>query len=139
MRPIRPDPAQVADDIYRDRCISGDVYCGKCGYNLRTLPHAYTCPECGNAYNARPLTMKGIFSPHEMVFPSGALLTTIILGIIAGTLMPSAINGRDIGRTIVGFVVTALALAYLIHSIRRLRRFWRLYTVARRIEAEEGE
>ena len=57
---------RLADEMYLDRRIAHSVYCGECGYNLRTLPYAGRCPECGGEYNARPLIMKGIFN-HEKI------------------------------------------------------------------------
>ena len=29
----------MADDIYRNRRITGPIFCEKCGYNLKTLPY----------------------------------------------------------------------------------------------------
>ena len=58
------DLERLSDDIYKNRRITGLVYCGTCGYCLKTLPYVYQCPECGGSYNARPLSMQGIFMPQ---------------------------------------------------------------------------
>jgi hypothetical protein len=60
---------RISDDVYKNRRITASTFCGNCGYNLRTLPYVYTCPECGQSYNARPLVMKGIFVPYEVEIP----------------------------------------------------------------------
>ena len=90
------DLDRLADDIYKNRRISGWIYCGNCGYNLRTLPYVYTCPECGHEYNARPLTMRGIFLPHEASFPLRdlAALLACVLGTVVFAVAHSAEKPR---------------------------------------------
>ncbi len=52
----RPEPVAAEDNRARglglvesDGRVSGDLACLRCGYNLRTLPAAGRCPECGTA------------------------------------------------------------------------------------------
>ncbi len=73
----------VAEDQYKDRRIVGSVYCGTCGYCLRTLPYVYNCPECGEGYNARPLVMRGIFLPHQAAIPYKEMALTAFCALFA--------------------------------------------------------
>ena len=90
---------RLADDIDKDRTITGSIYCGNCGYNLRTLPYAYTCPECGKGYNARPLKMEGVFLPQDTYFPASdtaatLLCAAILFVFIRGSIKPVVEYGR---------------------------------------------
>ena len=133
------DAEHLADEIYLDRRIVGQVYCGRCGYNLRTLPYKYRCPECGNEYNARPLIMRGVFKPHEMEFPYGNYILAAVLAIAAfafGHNAFSPVKWVPIGFA-GGFVV--LMLTYLVQAASRTRRYFHCLSIARRIEAEERD
>ncbi len=66
--------------------IDESVYCGTCGYNLRTLPWIGRCPECGSHYNARWKTRHGIFLPQELRFPLGDVFTTTVCAATTGFL-----------------------------------------------------
>ena len=128
-----------AEETYRNRRITGRVYCGQCGYNLRTLPYVYQCPECGNEYNARPLIMHGLFKPHEMAFPFGAYLMALVLAVAAfvfGTFAFSPLKWVPFGFTL---VLLALTVVYLAQALVLTRRFFHSVQIARRIEAEERD
>jgi len=133
------DLDRLADDIYKDRRLTASTYCGHCGYNLRTLPYVYTCPECGSPYNARPLKMTGIFLPQQRIFPFDDLASALVLTAAASFLIVRAVRDPAGGLVIPAGVMAALALAYLYRSTKCLARFFRLFGVARRIAREESD
>lgn len=133
------DLDRLSDDIYRDRRISGSVYCGNCGYNLRTLPYAHACPECGNEYNARALSMKGIFLPHEMSVPVGETLGTLVFAAVAFFLVRGAWNPPIPEQLVFAALPAALSVAYAVVACRRFIRLFKLLGISRRIAEQERE
>ncbi|MBI4717463.1 MAG: hypothetical protein HY763_06640 [Planctomycetes bacterium] len=125
-------------DTYTDRRITTSIYCGKCGYNLRTLPYVYTCPECGNAYNARPVGTEGIYTAHEVAPPIGGSLGSILALAVTAALVHGGLNPVDEPRLYLagGFLLTA---AYFgIRAAVGWRNVLRHRTVTRRIDGEDG-
>lgn len=156
--------AKLAEEIYTDRRITMSTYCGRCGQNLRTLPYVYRCPECGNAYNARPLKQEGVFSADHARFPLGTLFALLVtaagaalfvatyLGyatplrpppppVPAGTPPPPPVNSPALDS--VGVAITAtlvvLLLLYLVLACRQVRAWWRAIWIARRIAQAEAD
>ncbi len=128
---------RLADDIYKNRRITGWMYCGHCGYNLRTLPYVYTCPECGHEYNARPLSMRGIFLPQQATFPLRdlAALLACVLGTAVfayGSVQPARFVHLGIASLFAG-----LSLWFAAHTYKRLAAFLKAVNISRRIAAEE--
>jgi hypothetical protein len=128
---------RIADDIYKDRRISGSVYCGTCGYNLRTLPYVYTCPECGQEYNARPLVMKGIFAPHDADIPFGDFASALFCAAAAYVIGQFAFEPIDPVRLIVGGVFAGFSLIFVHRTYVRFLTFLKARRVARRIAMED--
>ena len=133
------DLERLADDQYKDRIITGSVYCGSCGYNLRTLPYIYTCPECGNQYNARPLKMTGIFTPHETYFPASEIAAALLCAPIAFVLIRGGIITADSGRVTLGALFCMIMVSFAVQAYMRLVRFIKARALARRIALEEFE
>jgi hypothetical protein len=130
----------LAGDQYTGRSIGGSVYCGNCGYNLRTLPHVYTCPECGQSYNARPLTMKGIFQPHDAKIPFGDLAAMLLCGVASGWLIAGAISNGSRVWFLIGGALGILAIIFLIRARAEFVKLAKNREIARRIELErEGD
>ncbi len=126
---------RVADDIDKDRTIQSDVYCGDCGYDLRTLPYVYQCPECGNEYNARALVMKGVFLPVRTPIPWVDMLAVPFFGYVAYTFITESIPVRAYGSLTVGIAAAALGLIYLSMTITKWKLYIRNRMLIRRIEA----
>lgn len=84
---------RMVDETRNRGVITGDVHCGNCGYNLKTLPYVYRCPECGNDYCARRLFPRGIFYPSRSSFPYGELIAFAITVLIAVFLGYAALRG----------------------------------------------
>ncbi len=128
---------RLADDMYKDRIITGWVYCGNCGYNLHSLPYAYTCPECGNVYNARPLAMKGIFSPHNTYFPTSDIAAALLCAPVTVALILSWVNRAEYWKLFIGAVFGAFTLVFAVQGYRRLARYLKTRMIARHIALEE--
>ena len=128
---------RLADEMYKDRRITGPVYCGVCGYCLRTLPYRYRCPECGGDYNARPLKLTGIFTPHETQIPFREMGASIVCVLCAMVLGYTAFGARDYFR--IGFAVVFVVFAFMfgLQAYARLVRCIRAAEISRRIAAEE--
>ncbi len=135
----RHELEELSDDTYRDRRIKESTFCGRCGYNLRTLPFVYRCPECGNAYNARPLKMKGIFFPHAVYPPVKEIVATAFCGVIAVLLLISAIKPLDEGRLVFGVVFTAITGVFAGQVVHKFQHFFTFWSLSNRIAKEEEE
>lgn len=133
------DLDRIADELYLQRRIPNSVYCGNCGYNLRTLPYMYTCPECGNQYNARPLKMRGIFLPYEVEPPLGDAVATVFCGLATALLFYYAVSRGDAGLLVISMVFVAILVMRSVKFTRRLTRFLKAASLLRRIEMEEEE
>jgi len=128
-----------ADDAYRDRRIRTSIYCNKCGYNLRTLPYVYNCPECGNPYRARGISTIGIFTRQTAAVPFGDIIASVLFGITAFVLLIRAIRPLDQGRLIVAAVFVALTAWFVVRSCNGFQEYMRQRTVEREIAKEESE
>ncbi len=133
------DLDRLADDMYKDRRITGTVYCGTCGYNLHSLPYAYRCPECGNRYNARPLKMTGIFTPQETSFPTGDVAAMLFGAPFAVWLIYSGVKLAEKGRFFIGLAFGAGTLILAVRVYSAMASLLRARAVARRIAMEEYE
>ncbi|MGB2987702.1 MAG: hypothetical protein WBE26_17690 [Phycisphaerae bacterium] len=130
---------RFADDIYKDRRITGSVYCGNCGYNLHTLPYIYTCPECGSQYNARPLAMHGIFAPHEIEFPFRDILAALVCAVTTLVIGYPALKSLQAVRLAFAVVFAGLTIWFAWYADIRLGRYFKAVAIARRIAAQEKE
>ncbi len=103
MDPQHTGHERLDDGVHRLR---QDHPCVGCGYNLRTLPHAGKCPECGRAVGDS--TRKGVLiAPREV-------LLTIRTGAKVLALLPLlAIGGM--GLTVFLFAFTKIFLRSSIH------------------------
>ena len=130
---------RLPEDIYFDRRITASTYCSKCGYNLRTLPYIYSCPECGQQYNARPLHMKGIYLPADHEPPVGRMVVAAFWYLLAIPMIRSGLNPPETPQLAFGGLFLSIALWYSVLVIRQLHRYQLARHVARRIRDEEDE
>ena len=130
---------RLADDAYKERRLSGTVYCGNCGYNLRTLFYVYRCPECGQEYNARPLVMKGIFLPQSISPPFADTAAVVFCGPIAYFLIDGATQPFEPTGFVMGILAAVLTVVYLWLAWRRWARLLKARLIAHRIAQDERE
>ena len=128
---------RFADDQYLDRRITSSVFCGNCGYNLRTLPYTYQCPECGQDYNARPLEMRGIFSPQDVDIPFGDMAAAAFCALAVYVLARNAFDPFDIIRIAFAAAFFIFTLIFLNRSYDRFQALLKARRVARRIATED--
>ncbi|MCH8967045.1 MAG: hypothetical protein IID43_05160 [Planctomycetes bacterium] len=130
---------RLSDDIYRQRRLTASTYCGNCGYNLVSLPYVYTCPECGQEYNARPLRMSGIFLPYANEFPVGDVAGALLCCLFTLLLAYPALNPVNPDRLWIAGFFFVIAFLFGIKGYLRLSRFLKAQSIARHIAKEEGE
>ena len=132
------DLDRLSDDVYLNRRITASTYCAHCGYNLRTLPYVYHCPECGQEYNARPLHMKGIFVPADHEPPVGRIIVAGFWYVIAAALIAYAVKPLDPVPLAIGVLFLLFGLVQSVLILRQWQRFQIARYVARRIKEESG-
>lgn len=137
--PSSEELERLANEAYTDRRITGHAYCGRCGYNLRTLPYIYRCPECGQEYNARPLVMKGIFLPAQATVPVQDLFATALWSVAALVFLYNAINPLNKWLMALAVASVVLVIMHLCFAWIRFQVLFKALAIERRIRAEEEE
>ena len=131
----RAELDRLAEDILADRVIVGNVYCSRCGYNLRTLSFTGRCPECGGEYNARPLKMDGIFDVRLVEFPAGDVFAAIFTLGLGGWLTLTGIVPLAQWSLFFGLVFLVMGGFFARSAWTRTARFFFCRGVIRRIES----
>ena len=129
---------KMADDAYKNRKIATSTYCGKCGYNLRTLPYVYVCPECGSAYNARPLAMKGIFVNEQLRLPVREFFLAAVMGALAAVFAVSGVRPTNPAWLALAGLAALISTISFYTGIAQWRQLGHARFVAKRIAEEEG-
>lgn len=130
---------RLANDQYLDRKITLSVHCGQCGYNLKTLPYAGRCTECGAEYNARPLTMKGIFNVQDAFIPYSSILLSLVCAASALALLWSTGWSPHPISLILAICLAWFAIFNAWESYTGITRFMRAISIWKRIRKEEGD
>lgn len=126
----------MAEDISTGGVIGHEVHCKVCGYNLQSLPYVYNCPECGSAYNANALDMRGVWRNEEYDFPFGEIFSTFICLLIATVLCFAAVRSADIFSLLYGVAFLVLTGVFGVRSFRTAGNYVHMRAIARRIENE---
>ena len=127
------------DDILFDRRITQSLYCGNCGYNLKTLPRSYVCPECGQKYNARRQPMKGIYFPHNVEPPFAQMAGAVISATIAVSLLIGAFKPVNQGRLVVGVIFAVISICLAAQVYWRTKRLIKFRVLGRRIARQQDD
>jgi len=124
---------RLEDDILYDRRITGSMYCANCGYNLKTLPRVYTCPECGSSYNARRQPMKGIFSPYDAEPPISTVAWALGCSLITALLLVGSFNPFREDIFFVGLLFGVLAVCLIYRAFGAVGRFLKFRALSKYI------
>jgi hypothetical protein len=125
------------DEIAAEQAIGVSLYCGRCGYNLRTLPVVGRCPECGSIYNARPAKLDGIFREEDVEIPIMDALIFLALGPPGYWLLMRMAASYSPGKLFFGFLLGGFGTYFGIRALRKAMRFTRYHQIARRIRQED--
>ncbi len=127
----------LADEQYKGRRITNSIYCSECGYNLKTLPYKYQCPECGHTYNARPSVMHGIYLFRQHRFPLFDIAATILS--LVGFLISFSVAFNPLNITALSLAVffDVMMLIFGFRAYHRIKRYFRYRSIARHIAYEE--
>lgn len=133
------DREELADDIIKDRRIATSTYCGNCGYNLKTLPRSYHCPECGSEYRARMPRMKGIYLQNENSLPFVEAIAAVVFAMVSATLLVGAWNSKSGGYWVTAIIFAAITLAFAVAVVVRTNRFLHTARLSRQIERQQED
>ena len=128
-----------AEDLYRDRRIRESIYCAKCGYNLRTLPRDYICPECGNPFKIRGISREGVFWRNPVYPPISSFVASTVFGVLSVVLLVPALRPLDRGRVALGLVFAGITAGFVVASFKGFRKYLQHRIIERQIAEEESE
>lgn len=129
---------QLADEQYKGRQIANSIYCSECGYNLKTLPYQYQCPECGNEYYARLPMMKGIYFYDNIKLPLGDIFSALFFLIACLLVMPWAFNPVNFVVLVITLFLDVMTLLYGFRAYHKFIRYLRFRAIARHIASQES-
>ncbi|MBI1827569.1 MAG: hypothetical protein HY287_01770 [Planctomycetes bacterium] len=130
---------RLVDEDFKNRVIQQSTYCAECGYNLRGLPFLYSCPECGNSYNARPRGRFGIFEPQQAEFPIHDILGVAIFAGIAAFILWDGVAEKSTPYCLAGIGFAMAGLFFLARTWRRMGSLARARKIAMCIAEQEDE
>lgn len=120
-----------------ERTLSYSVFCDRCGYNLRRLPYVGQCPECGNAYNARPLKLKGIYHAFDLKFPLSDIIVAIGCVSLGVVMIYRSLDSPVGWRIISGSTLVLVGSLFTSTAYADATRYLRFRRIVRRAELDE--
>lgn len=131
--------ARVGEDLHHDRGIQFNIFCAKCGYNLRTRPTIGRCPECGNEYDARSDKLVGILlgNTHELLPTELGLM--VISGAVGIWSLYWAVEEHTLWLCFPGIGFTAMCVAFGWYGVRKMVVAVRTRALLKRARREEAE
>jgi hypothetical protein len=120
--PPYPPPLPIAAPVNEQGVVVADLLCRRCQYNLRTLPVAGRCPECGLSvgFSAQGDLLRFSDPAWVMTLRRGVLcilwgILVIVLGVV-GSAVIASIEGEERDVSGVAAAVAGL-LAYVLHVV----------------------
>lgn len=132
-------PQDNAEFVDPDRTINYDVFCERCGHNLRYSTYVGSCNECGHHYNARPGVKKGIFNPLNLRFPILDIALAALCLSVAYLLIKSGIRDTVVWQLGWGTVFAIAGILYVRLSLKVMLYFIRFTRVLRRARKEDSD
>ena len=130
---------KVGQDLISDKGIPNDVFCAKCGYNLRTRPAISRCPECGNEYNNCLTEKPGILCPKVTSYPVGnSIIMLICLG-FWGVPAYFIINFGEFKALWLGVPFFILFIFYVRNVVVRSAEVFRYRRLLKYAERQKGD
>jgi hypothetical protein len=136
-KPRELDPQTRAAET--GRAIGHSLFCGRCGYDLRSLPYLGRCPECGQKYDANATKMEGIFRDEEVELPIGDGLGFLLFAVFTVCLIGSSLKPFASGRLFMGLITGVLMLVFAVRGYARLETFLSFHRVAKRIRRQKDD
>ena len=112
--------------------IQSDLFCAKCGYNLRTRPTIGRCSECGNEYNADPVRMTGILRDEDLEFPVAAWGLFLLSGGLGAAFIYARVSWKLAWSLAPAVFMILLAVGFAIVAVVKSRVFFRHAALVRR-------
>lgn len=131
------DLDMMAAEDSKGRRITNTLYCSECGYNLKTLPYKYQCPECGNAYDVHPSRMTGIYRYEHGHLPVFDMLAILFFLIACLCTMPFAFDTFHPIVLLLTVFFDVMMILYGFRAYHKFILFLRSRAIARHIASEE--
>ncbi|GJM23724.1 MAG: hypothetical protein DHS20C16_01390 [Phycisphaerae bacterium] len=131
--------AKIGQEIFQARGIDRSLFCSKCCYNLKTRPMIGRCPECGQQYDARSGSRRGIVQPQVIHWPVGDIFLTLISAGISALMIGFTINETAPRFLLWGLPFFILTVFFVSGTWRKFRLSWRMYWLQREAERREHD
>ena len=131
--------AKVGQEILQARGIDRTLFCAECGYNLMTRPMIGRCPECGQTYDARSGSRRGILGDVPVRWPTGDYFFTVISAGLAAYLFYRGFDESAPWFFVFGFPFLVMAMLLIRSLWRNTREAWRLRSLQREAQLQEDD
>ncbi len=119
------------------RVMTRSVLCDQCGYQLRMLPFAGRCPECGNSYIVRGIKTEGIFVPETAGFPASDLVAGLGSAGLALWLVTGLVRRFDLWTMLFAGFLGYVGFVFLRQGLRNLKRFIHAQRMAGKADSDD--
>ncbi len=119
------------------RLMTEPTICDQCGNQLRGLPFAGSCPECGNSYSVRGIKTEGIFVPQAAEFPVMDLVAGLVGVGLALWMVVGLVRRFDLWLLLYTAILGYLSFVFLRQGLHRLRRFIRCQKTASEADSDD--
>jgi hypothetical protein len=131
--------AKIGQEIFQAKGIDRSLFCSECCYNLKTRPLIGRCPECGQQYDARSSSRRGIVEPQVIRWPIGDILLTLVTGGIGALTIGMAIKESAPWFLVWGIPFFIMTVVFVGGTWRKTRQTWRMYWLQREAERREED